>query len=76
MGVIVGNDDDLQKRLKFIQNGMGAIPSPFDSWLALRGLKTLHIRMQRHQENALVVAKFLESHDKGTISLANFNALS
>lgn len=65
MGIIAGRDRELEKRLRFVQNGMGAIPSPFDSFLALRGLKTLHIRMERHAENAMAVAKFLEAHPKG-----------
>lgn len=64
MGLIVGNDPELWQRLKFVQNGIGAIPSPFDSWLALRGVKTLHLRMVRHEESALVIANFLEKHDK------------
>jgi cystathionine gamma-lyase len=64
MGVVCGKDPELQKRLKFIQNGMGAIPSPFDSWLALRGLKTLPLRMQQHAKSAQAVAEFLEGHPK------------
>ena len=62
MGFVCGKDDGLYNRLKYVQNGMGAIPSPFDSFLALRGLKTLHIRMERHQYNALAIAKWLEKH--------------
>jgi cystathionine gamma-lyase len=46
MGVICTNDDELYKRLRFIQNGVGAVPSPFDCFLAHRGLKTLHVRME------------------------------
>jgi len=64
MGVVCGNSADLKTRLKFIQNGMGAIPSPFDSYLALRGLKTLHLRMKRHAESAIVIAEFLQKHPK------------
>jgi len=64
MGVVVCSDEQLYQRLKFLQNGIGAIPSPFDSYLALRGLKTLHIRMREHERNALVVASFLETHAK------------
>eukprot|EP01125_Pyxidicula_operculata_P022946 TRINITY_DN9706_c0_g1_i1.p1 TRINITY_DN9706_c0_g1~~TRINITY_DN9706_c0_g1_i1.p1 ORF type:complete len:390 (-),score=89.94 TRINITY_DN9706_c0_g1_i1:40-1209(-) len=64
MGVICGRDDSLRQRLKYVQNGMGAVPSPFDCFLVLRGLKTLAVRMQRHEENAKVVANFLESHPK------------
>lgn len=62
MGVVCGRDESLKTRLKFIQNGMGAIPSPFDSYLALRGVKTLHLRMERHQQNAMKIATWLESH--------------
>eukprot|EP01090_Pellita_catalonica_P009119 TRINITY_DN20183_c0_g1_i1.p1 TRINITY_DN20183_c0_g1~~TRINITY_DN20183_c0_g1_i1.p1 ORF type:complete len:422 (+),score=71.76 TRINITY_DN20183_c0_g1_i1:54-1268(+) len=64
MGIACTNDEDLKNRLRFLQNGIGAVPSPFDSWLAMRGMKTLHIRMQRHGENALKIAKFLEGHEK------------
>jgi cystathionine gamma-lyase len=44
--------------------GIGAVPSPFDCWLAMRGMKTLHLRMREHEKNAIEVAKFLESHAK------------
>jgi len=64
MGVIAGKDQDLLTRLKFIQNGLGGIPGPFDCYLALRGVKTLALRMEKHQENALKVAQFLEKHEK------------
>jgi len=63
MGFVGVNDDELNDKLRFIQNGLGAVPSPFDSFQALRGLKTLHVRMQRHGENALKLASFLEKHD-------------
>ncbi len=63
-GVVVTNRDDIFEHLKFIQKSIGAVPSPFDSWLCLLGLKTLHLRMQRHEENAQRVAAFLESHPK------------
>jgi cystathionine gamma-lyase/cystathionine beta-lyase/cystathionine gamma-lyase/homocysteine desulfhydrase len=63
-GVAVVRKDDLAERLRFVQNAAGAILSPFDSWLVLRGTKTLHLRMPRHEENARVVAPFLHSHDK------------
>jgi cystathionine gamma-lyase len=58
-GVAVLNDDDLATRLQFILNAAGAIPGPFDAWLVLRGTKTLHLRMQRHDENGRAVAKWL-----------------
>jgi len=61
MGICCGIDGELYKRLKFLQNAIGAIPSPFDCYLALRGVKTLHVRMRQHNENAQLVAEFLES---------------
>ncbi|KAI8910244.1 Cys/Met metabolism PLP-dependent enzyme-domain-containing protein [Gorgonomyces haynaldii] len=62
MGVAVTSNDAVADRLKFLQNSIGGVPSPFDCFLAHRGLKTLHLRMQRHAENALAIAKFLEAH--------------
>ncbi|NWZ99266.1 CGL lyase, partial [Nesospiza acunhae] len=62
MGLVSVNRDDLYERLKFLQNSLGAVPSPFDCFLCNRGLKTLHIRMKLHFHNGLAVAKFLESH--------------
>lgn len=59
---VVGDDADLGDRLKFLQNACGAISSPFDSFLALRGLKTLALRMQRHCDSALRIAQGLEAH--------------
>ncbi|SDR79523.1 cystathionine gamma-lyase [Formosa sp. Hel1_31_208] len=64
MGALVVKDKDLAERLYFIQNASGAICGPQDSFLALRGIKTLHIRMQRHCENGRVVANFLVNHPK------------
>ncbi len=61
-GAIVTSDDVLYERLKFLQNAAGAVPSPFDCWLVLRGLKTLALRMERHSENALHLAQWLEQH--------------
>ncbi len=63
-GVLVVNDKELGERLQFLQNSVGAIQGPFDSYLALRGLKTLAIRLQRHCENAMALAEWLESHPK------------
>ncbi|MDB4879268.1 MAG: Cys/Met metabolism pyridoxal-phosphate-dependent protein [Gemmatimonadetes bacterium] len=60
-GIAVLNDDDLAARLQFILNAAGAVPGPFDSWLALRGTKTLHLRMPRHDENGRAVAAWLAS---------------
>uniref|UniRef100_A0A6B2L722 cystathionine gamma-lyase n=1 Tax=Arcella intermedia TaxID=1963864 RepID=A0A6B2L722_9EUKA len=64
MGVVVGRNDQLEEKLSFLQNGMGGVPGPMDSFLALRGLKTLHLRMERHQENAMKVVEFLEKHER------------
>lgn len=61
MGVAVTNHEETAQKLAFLQNSIGGVPSPFDCFMANRGLKTLHIRMQRHGENAMAVAKFLES---------------
>jgi cystathionine beta-lyase/cystathionine gamma-synthase len=58
-GVAVVQDDDLAEQLQFIQNAAGAVPGPFDSWLALRGTKTLHLRMPRHDSNGRRVAAWL-----------------
>lgn len=64
MGALITNDDELARQLAFIQNASGAVPGPQDCFLVLRGLKTLHIRMQRHCENAVQVAHYLENHPK------------
>jgi cystathionine gamma-lyase len=61
-GALVTNDDDLHARLAFLQNAVGAVPSPMDAFLVLRGLKTLPVRMRRHAENALALARHLEGH--------------
>jgi cystathionine gamma-lyase len=61
-GVLVVNDKELGERLAFLQNAVGGIQGPFDSFLALRGLKTLAVRMQRHCDNALALAEWLEKH--------------
>lgn len=61
-GAIVGNDPALQEELAGHQNSAGAVPGPFDSWLALRGLKTLSLRMDRHSENGQAIAEFLHDH--------------
>ena len=64
MGALVINDETLAKQLYFIQNASGAVCGPQDSFLVLRGIKTLHVRMQRHCENARSVANFLLNHPK------------
>jgi cystathionine gamma-lyase len=61
---IIGNDQALQEKLAFLQNAVGAVPSPFDAFLTLRGIKTLAVRMERHCSNALRIARFLEKHAK------------
>src|SRR3989338_2349411 len=63
-GAVVTSRNDLYEKLKFLQNAIGAVPSPFDCWLTLRGLKTLAIRMERHAKNAGEVAKWLKEHKK------------
>ena len=62
--VAVGENGDLAERLAYLQNAVGAVAGPFDSFLALRGLKTLALRMQRHCENAAIMAEYLEDHLK------------
>jgi cystathionine beta-lyase len=64
LGSLVVNDDDLHERLAFIQNASGAVPGPMDSFLTLRGIKTLHVRLQRHCENGKTVAEYLAAHPK------------
>jgi cystathionine beta-lyase len=64
MGAAIVNDDDLHQRLAFIQNSCGATPGPQDCFLVLRGLKTLHLRMERHCQNGRQVAEYLKSHPK------------
>ena len=61
-GFAATNDPTIAERLYFLQKSLGGVPGPFDSWLVLRGLKTLALRMERHSENARRIAKYLESH--------------
>lgn len=63
-GCLVMNDDGLREQLYFIQKSCGAVPGPMDCFLVLRGIKTLHVRMQRHCENGEKIARFLRSHPK------------
>jgi cystathionine beta-lyase/cystathionine gamma-synthase len=58
-GIAITKNDDIATQLQFIQNAAGAVPGPFDSWLALRGTKTLHLRMPRHDSNGRAIAKYL-----------------
>jgi cystathionine gamma-synthase len=61
-GALVLKDAALYEQLKFLQNAAGGVPGPFDSWLVLRGLKTLAVRMRAHSENGMAVARFLQAH--------------
>ena len=72
-GSVVLNNDDFYKKLAYNQNAVGAVLSPFDSYLTLRGAKTLAVRMQQHQKNALALAEFLESSPK--VKRVNFPLL-
>lgn len=63
-GIVLTNSDELANQLRFLQNSAGMIPSPFDCWLLTRGIKTLHLRMERHCDNAMKISNFLEKHDK------------
>ncbi len=61
---IVGDNPEVLERMEFLQNAIGSVNGPFDAYLALRGLKTLAIRMERHNQSAMVIAKWLENHDQ------------
>jgi cystathionine gamma-lyase len=61
-GAVATSNPDLYEGIKFYQNAAGGVPGPFDSWIVLRGLKTLAVRMRQHEENALAVAQFLQRH--------------
>lgn len=63
-GAVITNDPDYFEQLKFFQKSVGAVSSPFDCWLTLLGVKTLPVRMQRHSESGMAVAKYLEEHPK------------
>ena len=63
-GAVVSNDPAISERLQFLQNAVGAVPGPFDAWLVLRGLKTLPVRMERHDANARAIAGWLARHPK------------
>jgi cystathionine beta-lyase/cystathionine gamma-synthase len=63
-GALVTHNPDYAKALRFYQNSIGATPDPFASWLTLRGVKTLAVRMEAHQKNALLLAQYLEAHPK------------
>ena len=61
-GMLVANDDALAEEIRFVRKSTGAVPGPMDAWLCLRGAKTLHVRMERHNANGMAVARFLEGH--------------
>ena len=63
-GVVVSRSDEMAEKIGFLQNAVGAILSPFDSWLVLRGVKTLAVRMKRHEENGVAMAHYLSHHAK------------
>jgi cystathionine gamma-lyase len=63
-GAAIVREPELAERIKFLQNGLGSVPSPFDCFLILRGIKTLDVRMERHCANALAIARYLEGHPK------------
>jgi len=63
-GVVVTNDDDLADEIAFVRKSTGAVPGPMDAWLTLRGTKTLHLRMEAHNQNGQKVAEWLEAHPK------------
>lgn len=65
-GLVVAKGEELCERIAFFHNGIGAVLSPFDSWLLIRGMKTLALRMEKHEENAKAVANFLLDHPKVT----------
>jgi cystathionine gamma-lyase/cystathionine beta-lyase/cystathionine gamma-lyase/homocysteine desulfhydrase len=63
-GAVISNSDELAEKIGFLQNAVGAILSPFDSWLVLRGVKTLAVRMKQHEENGMAMASYLARHPK------------
>lgn len=63
-GIVITNRKDIFEEMKFVQKTIGAVPSPFDCWLTMLGVKTLHLRMKKHASNAQSVAEFLEAHAK------------
>lgn len=63
-GLIATNNEEISNRISYLSNCIGGVPAPFDCYMILRGMKTLKIRMEEHQKNALIIAKYLDSHDK------------
>ena len=72
-GAVVTSNPDFHEAMKFYQNAAGGVPGPFDSWIVLRGLKTLAVRMRQHEENAFAVAEFLRDHPQ--VDTVNFPGL-
>jgi cystathionine beta-lyase/cystathionine gamma-synthase len=62
-GIVATSDESIHERLRFLQNAAGAVPGPWDCWLALRGIKTLHVRMREHEKNARAMVDMLKGHD-------------
>jgi len=76
LGVAVTSDDAVAERLRFLQNAMGGVPGPFDCFLVLRGLRTLHLRVERHQANATAIAGFLRTRsDVASVSYPGFGGM-
>ena len=76
LGVAVTSDPVVAERLRFLQNAMGAVPGPFDCFLVLRGLRTLHLRMERHGQNAVAIAEFLDRRpDVATLLYPGFGGM-
>jgi cystathionine gamma-synthase len=76
LGLAVTSDDAVGERLRFLQNAMGGVPGPFDCFLVLRGLRTLHLRVERHQANARAVADFLRGRDEvASVSYPGFGGM-
>ena len=63
-GIVITNREDIFEEMRYVQKTIGAVPSPFDCWLTLLGVKTLHLRMEKHSQNGQIVAQFLENHPK------------
>jgi cystathionine beta-lyase/cystathionine gamma-synthase len=72
-GAVMTSDENLRERIAFYQNAAGGVPGPFDSWIVLRGLKTLAVRMRQHEENALAVARYLQDHSQ--VATVNYPGL-
>src|SRR5690606_21287074 len=63
-GILVVDDDALAEEIRFVRKSSGPVPGPMDAWLCLRGTKTLHVRMERHNANGAAVARFLSGHER------------